>query len=173
MCGSRSAVEGDRVKQRHRVRAALGASAALAVGAGVALAAVPTPQPASKPVTKHLASATYPTTSAELARLRDKLTRSAHDTALLQSVIARLQHQVDAAQARLEHVPHLGGQPATSTGAAPTRPAQPVSTTVPRTPHRSPPPQTPPPQTPPPQTPRPDVQPTPPSPSDDDPSDHD
>ena len=58
------------MKQRHRVRIALGASAALAVGAGVAFAAVPTPQPASQPVTHKPVSAAYSTTSTELATLR-------------------------------------------------------------------------------------------------------
>ncbi|MDT4957764.1 MAG: hypothetical protein QOD31_1563 [Pseudonocardiales bacterium] len=129
------------MKQRHRVRIALGASAALAVGAGVAFAAVPTPQPASQPVTHKPVSAAYSTTSTELATLRAKLTGSAQDTALLRSLIARMQHQVDEAQARLER---LGSHPGTSTGAGPST-AQPISTAVPTTSRRSPSPRTSPP----------------------------
>jgi hypothetical protein len=131
-------VEGERVKQRHRVRVALAASAALAVGAGVAFAAVPTAPPAGQQSTQNPVSATYPTTSAELATLQAELNGSAQDTALLRSLIARLQHQVDAAQARLER---LGRQPGTPTGVVPT-PAQPINTPAPTTAHRSPSPRT-------------------------------
>jgi hypothetical protein len=141
------------VKQRHRVRLALGASAALAVGAGVAFAAVPLAAPASQQSIQNPVSATYPTTSAELATLQATLNGSAHDTAMLRSLIARLQHQVDAAQARVER---LGGQPGASTGVLPT-PAQRIRTAVPTTSLRTPAPS--------PRTSRPDPNPTSPQPS--------
>lgn len=128
------------MKQRHRLQVALGASAALTVGAGLALASVPTPQPDRQSATHYPVSATYATASAELDRLRAQLTGSAQDTALLQSVIVRLQHQVDVAQARLEQLTRLRHHGATPTAvpANPTKPTQPTRTRTSTNSHHSP-----------------------------------
>ena len=125
------------MKRRHRLHAALGAAAALAAGAALALASAPTPQPDSHQATHHPVSADYATTSAQLAQLRAELTGSAQDTALLQSVVVRLQRQVELAQSRLERLTLFRNDEATPTTAptepasAPTKTAAPIRTAVP------------------------------------------